>query len=96
MGGFVPFLPGDNSDLAAPESRAALERINADLGRLLRASPADFWATLLQDDRSIHDCLDSFLRYKRCGWGGGCIVQKGKQGGSADADTADADTDAAA
>lgn len=61
---FLPFLPGDNADLTG-DSRAALERINADLGQLLRASPADFWATLLQDDRSLHDCLDSFLRFKR-------------------------------
>lgn len=62
---FLPFLPADNSDLSDPSSRAALDAINEDLGLLLRLSPGDFWSVVLRDDRSLHDCLDSFLRFKR-------------------------------
>lgn len=64
---FLPFLPADNAELSDPSSRAALEAINEDLGQLLQLSPGDFWAAVLSDDRSLHDCLDSFLRFKRCG-----------------------------
>lgn len=62
---FLTFLPQDNADLASPSSRAALDALNADLARLLRLPPADFWGVLQRDDRSLHDCLDSFLRFKR-------------------------------
>jgi hypothetical protein len=64
-GAFLPFLPADNADLSDPSSRAALDAISAALGDLLRQPPAAFWAVVLRDDRSLHDCLDSFLRFKR-------------------------------
>ncbi|GBF96800.1 hypothetical protein Rsub_09656 [Raphidocelis subcapitata] len=67
---FLPFLPADNAELSDLASRAALEAINEDLGQLLRLSPGDFWAAVLSDDRSLHDCLDSFLRFKRRGFDG--------------------------
>jgi hypothetical protein len=62
---FLPFLPADNADLSDPSSRAALEAINTDLGLLTRLAPGDFWSVVLKDERSLHDCLDSFLRFKR-------------------------------
>jgi hypothetical protein len=64
-GAFLPFLPADNADLADPSSRAALDAISGGLGKLLRLPPGDFWAAALAGDRSLHDCLDSFLRFKR-------------------------------
>jgi hypothetical protein len=42
-----------------------LEAINTDLGLLTRLAPGDFWSVVLKDERSLHDCLDSFLRFKR-------------------------------
>lgn len=62
---FLPFLPADNADLADPAARSALEQIDLALEALLRSSPGDFWATVLREDRALHDCLDSFLRFKR-------------------------------
>jgi hypothetical protein len=74
---FLPFLPGDNADLSDPSSRAALDAINEDLGLLTRLAPGDFWAAVLSDDRSLHDCLDSFLRFRRCAWRAGAAGGRG-------------------
>ncbi|WIA38234.1 hypothetical protein OEZ86_001577 [Tetradesmus obliquus] len=58
---FVSFLPGDNQDLAAAQ---AIELINQDLGQLLRLPPQQFWQVVVTD-KSLHTCLDSFLRFRR-------------------------------
>jgi hypothetical protein len=64
-GVLLPFLPADNADLADPSSRAALVAIGEALGGLLRLPPGDFWAAVLRDDGALHECLDSFLRFRR-------------------------------
>jgi hypothetical protein len=58
---FVSFLPGDNQDLEAAQ---AIELINQDLGQLLRLPPQQFWQVVVTD-KSLHTCLDSFLRFRR-------------------------------
>jgi hypothetical protein len=58
---FVSFLPGDNQDLAAAQ---VIELINQDLGQLLRLPPQQFWQVVVTD-KSLHTCLDSFLRFRR-------------------------------
>ena len=72
-GAFVPFLPGDNDDLADPAAQAALARINGDLEELLRQPAGRFWE-IVGSDASLVTCLDSYLRYKRCSvrCGGDC------------------------
>jgi hypothetical protein len=65
-GAFVPFLPGDNDDLADPAAQAALARINRDLEDLLRQPAGRFWE-IVGSDASLVTCLDSYLRYKRYG-----------------------------
>jgi hypothetical protein len=61
---FLLFLPEDNADLAATSSQASVQSINDELGQLLR-QPADaFWQTV-KADRSLHACLDSYLRFRR-------------------------------
>jgi hypothetical protein len=64
---FLPFLPEDNAhyDLTDVSTRQALDELNGALASLLRAPPAEFWAKLLSQDRSLHDSIDTFLRYKR-------------------------------
>jgi hypothetical protein len=64
-GGFLPFLAQDNADLTSPSTQAALHAINQDLSQLLRLPPAQFW-TVAAADQSLHTCLDSFLRFRRC------------------------------
>jgi hypothetical protein len=64
---FLPFLPGDNGALGDPSSQEVIDIINEDLARLLRQKPADFWHTV-RSDRSLKECLDSYLRY--CRWAG--------------------------
>eukprot|EP00878_Enallax_costatus_P031733 GHUV01034746.1.p1 GENE.GHUV01034746.1~~GHUV01034746.1.p1 ORF type:complete len:121 (-),score=14.28 GHUV01034746.1:319-681(-) len=63
-GEFVAFLPGDNQDLANPNTHAVIELINQDLSQLLRLLPQQFWQVVLTD-KSLHTCLDSFLRFRR-------------------------------
>lgn len=63
--GFLTFTPDDNDDLASASAREAGELITADLGSLLHLPPARFWAVVLSD-ASLRDCLDSFLRFRRC------------------------------
>lgn len=61
---FIAFLPGDNSDLSSASTQTVLEIINDDLAHLLRLPPAQFWQVVVTD-KSLHSCLDSFLRFKR-------------------------------
>jgi hypothetical protein len=61
---FLPFLPGDNGALGDPTSHEVLEIINEDLARLLRLKPAEFWQAA-RSDRSLKECIDSYLRYCR-------------------------------
>lgn len=59
---FLPFLPGEEE---TPESIAVTSELNASLGQLLRADAKTFWDTV-QADKSLHICLDSYLRHRRC------------------------------
>lgn len=63
QGAFLPYLPGDDS--VSPASEEAVRIINSDLGHLLKADAKAFWNTV-QNDASLHACLDSYLRHKRC------------------------------
>lgn len=60
---FLPFLPQDNAVHADAEE--AISLISADLGTLLKAPAAEFWAAV-QNELSLATCLDSYLRFKRC------------------------------
>jgi hypothetical protein len=64
-GAFLPFLPIDNQDLTEPTTQEALAVTNEQLAELLRAPDPEFWRTV-RDDRSLHTCLDSYLRFKGC------------------------------
>jgi len=61
---FVPFLPQDNAILRSAESEQALHAINDGLADLLRMNDVSFWASV-QGNTSLHECLDSYLRYRR-------------------------------
>jgi hypothetical protein len=60
---FLPFLPGDEG---TPEAIAVIAELNASLGELLRQDAKSFWDTVT-NDKSLHVCLDSYLRHRR--WG---------------------------
>lgn len=66
QGGFLPFLPNDNRGLADSDTQAVVECISADLGALLAQPAAAFWE-VVGGDASLQACLDSFLRFRRCG-----------------------------
>lgn len=61
---FLPFLPEDNGSLDNPASQEALSIINEDLAKLLKLKPAEFWQ-VAKTDRSLKECIDSYLRYCR-------------------------------
>eukprot|EP00775_Hariotina_reticulata_P004912 gene4912-5156_t len=61
---FIAFLPGDNFDLSNANTHTVLQVINDDLAQLLRLPPAQFWQVVVTD-KSLHTCLDSFLRFRR-------------------------------
>lgn len=71
--GFIPFLPRDNGGFDEPESEAAIEAINEDLGCLLKLPPADFWA-IVKNEQSLPKCLDSYLRFKKYAAHERCIM----------------------
>lgn len=61
-GRFLPYIPADNKTWAADD---VIRAINDDLAELLSAPASEFWATV-RDDASLHVCLDTYLRHKRC------------------------------
>jgi hypothetical protein len=68
QGGFLPFLPHDNQALGHSTTQAVVECINEDLAQLLRAPAKQFWG-VVQGDKSLVTCLDSFLKHRRWGQG---------------------------
>ncbi len=61
---FLPVLAEDEGTPAAIQTTAVL---NEELERLLQSDASSFWATV-QEDQSLHICLDTYLRHKR--WDG--------------------------
>ncbi|KAK6938583.1 Ubiquitin system component CUE [Dillenia turbinata] len=72
-GNFVNYLPQDEavaSGLSAEEgaldpveSQRVVDLLNRELSKLLRLKPRDFWKEVARD-ASLHDFLDSFLKFR--------------------------------
>ncbi|KAH9755780.1 CUE domain-containing protein [Citrus sinensis] len=72
-GNFVNYLPhdeavaaglgADEGGLDPVESQRVVDLLNRELYRLLKLNPRDFWRQVASD-ASLHDFLDSFLKYR--------------------------------
>ncbi|ESR46868.1 hypothetical protein CICLE_v10003334mg [Citrus x clementina] len=72
-GNFVNYLPhdeavaaglgADEGGLDPVESQRVVDLLNRELSRLLKLNPRDFWRQVASD-ASLHDFLDSFLKYR--------------------------------
>lgn len=72
-GNFVNYLPQDEAVAAGlgaeeggldpVESQRVVDLLNRELTRLLKLSPREFWREVASDN-SLHEFLDSFLKYR--------------------------------
>lgn len=72
-GNFVNYLPhdeavaaglgADEGGLDPVESQRVVDLLNRELSRLLKLNPRDFWRQVASD-ASLHEFLDSFLKYR--------------------------------
>ncbi|XP_048226861.1 uncharacterized protein LOC8265307 [Ricinus communis] len=72
-GNFVNYLPQDEAVAAGlgaeeggldpVESQRVVDLLSRELSRLLKLNPRDFWREVASD-KSLHEFLDSFLKYK--------------------------------
>ncbi|KAF2324274.1 hypothetical protein GH714_011535 [Hevea brasiliensis] len=73
VGNFINYLPQDEAVAAGlgakeggldpVESQRVVDLLNRELSRLLKLSPREFWREVASDN-SLHEFLDSFLKYR--------------------------------
>ncbi|KAK9819644.1 hypothetical protein WJX72_000683 [[Myrmecia] bisecta] len=62
--GYLPYLPQDAASAGDEHTEGTVEVINADLAELLRLPASQFWQ-VVQKDKSLQTCLDSYLQFAR-------------------------------